>query len=439
MQTFKEKLVYSTDPEYSRLLELVIRISELVRDKGGRAFVVGGYVRDEVLSTMGNKIENKDIDLEVYGLSPETLHDILSLFGGTNMIGASFGVLKVGEIDVSLPRRDSKSGHGHTGFTVTYDPYMEYRDAARRRDFTMNSLLFDPLSGAIIDEYGGVDDIRAHIIRAVDSVLFGDDPLRALRAAQFAGRFGFTIDEKTKELCRTMPLHELSRERVTEEWFKLLLKSRTPSLGLEAMKELSILEKLHPEYYKHIAQVPHVWDRVKKFVDHSAEYIANGIVSRDPFSVLICAVCCLFDSSYLQRFLHEFVFSRDRFLSIMKLAQHVDYACKREIVSDSEILKISVSLNPATISDVEILWRAYAKTECPSRMTVVDDCINRAKLLGVMSSPVFPLVSGRDIIPLGVGAGPLLGDMLERVFEAQLDRRFFTKEEGIEYFKKYFL
>src|SRR5437588_1585364 len=190
-------------------------IAAAVRAGGGRALIVGGWVRDRL---MGRRVEgSKDIDVEVYGIPADRLRQVLEHFGNVETVGASFQVYKVGDIDVSLPRRESKAGRGHRGFDVTGDPSMTIDEAARRRDFTMNAVAWDPLTEEYLDPFGGREDIKRRLIRVVDPRTFPDDSLRVLRAVQFAARLQFTVDEATRLLCRTISLDDLPPARVWGE------------------------------------------------------------------------------------------------------------------------------------------------------------------------------------------------------------------------------
>ena len=124
-------------------IETATAIAHVVREHGGRALVVGGWVRDRLLGRPG-----KDVDLEVYGLPAPRLKPLLDSLGSVNTVGESFTVYKVLDVDVSLPRRESKIGRGHRAFEVSGDPDMAPEDAARRRDFTVNAIAWDPLSDA---------------------------------------------------------------------------------------------------------------------------------------------------------------------------------------------------------------------------------------------------------------------------------------------------
>ena len=182
--------------------KLITTIAKDIAAENGRLLYVGGYARDTILKQHGVDVEHKDIDVEVYGLPLEQLQQLLAKYATVNTVGMSFGIMKLSgtNIDVSLPRRDSKQGTGHKGFIVDTDPNMSLREAARRRDFTINSLAIDALTGEVIDEYNGVADLKAGILRATDFELFADDSLRVLRAMQLAARFNLTLDPATAAL-----------------------------------------------------------------------------------------------------------------------------------------------------------------------------------------------------------------------------------------------
>ena len=215
---------------------------------GGRAFVVGGGVRD----LLRGATRAKDVDLEVHRLPLEPLHSVLRGFGRVDEVGRSFGVLKLRlggtELDVSIPRRDSKAGAGHKGIRADADPHLGEVEAARRRDLTVNAIAWDPLSNEVIDPFGGLGDLGQGLLRAVDAGTFGEDPLRALRVAQFAGRLGAEVDPMLAELCVAAPLAELPPERIRGEVEKLLLKARAPSVGWEVARATGAWAKVLPAW-----------------------------------------------------------------------------------------------------------------------------------------------------------------------------------------------
>ena len=218
-------------------------IARTIKRAGGRALLVGGCVRDEFLG-----ITPKDFDIEVYGLDVESLRTILSFYGEVMEVGASFGVFKIDEypdLDISLPRRDSKVGEGHKGFTATVAPSLSVKEAARRRDFTMNSVSQDPLTGEMFDPFFGTNDLAKRTLRITDPATFGDDPLRALRAAQFCARFELVPDAECVRICSEMDLSSLSRERFYREFVKLLMAPR-PAIGLYFMRHANLL-RFFPE------------------------------------------------------------------------------------------------------------------------------------------------------------------------------------------------
>ena len=220
-----------------------------IREAGGRPFLVGGAVRDRILG-----LPTADFDVEVYGLDAVRLRETLVARARVEAVGEAFAVYKVaglagiaGQVDVSLPRHDSKAGQGHRGFVVAGDPEMSIAEAVRRRDFTINAILFDPSSGELVDPARGLADLEARTIRVVDPERFGEDSLRVLRAAQFAARFGFQVEPATAGICRRTSLADLPAERISAEMEKLLLKAPTPSIGFSLLREWGRLADVAPE------------------------------------------------------------------------------------------------------------------------------------------------------------------------------------------------
>ena len=253
------------------------RIAEYVKEAGGRAFYVGGFVRDRLLG-----IENKDVDIEVHGLEPAALYEILGRLGEPLSFGKSFGVfaLKGEDIDIAMPRRERATGNGHRDFAVDVDPFIGTREAARRRDFTINALMEDVLTGELVDHFGGRRDLDEGVIRHIDPATFIEDPLRVLRGAQFAARFGFAIAPDTIELCRGIDLSALSRERVEEEMKKALLKADRPSIFFESLRAMDQLDVWFPELKQTIGleQDPifhpegDVWTHTMEVIDRAAAF-----------------------------------------------------------------------------------------------------------------------------------------------------------------------
>ena len=209
-----------------------------VKKAKGRILIVGGSVRDGLLG-----ICPKDIDIEVYGVPINDLEEILVGKFRIDVVGQSFGVfiLKDLQIDISIPRRESKIGPKHTDFKVEGDPSMSPLHATARRDFTINSISLDPLNGEIIDPYNGRSDLTNKLLRHVSSA-FIDDPLRVLRGMQLIARYGLSVDSTTIELCRTLKPSDLPKERLWEEWKKLILLGNDISLGLEYIRACGWLQ-----------------------------------------------------------------------------------------------------------------------------------------------------------------------------------------------------
>ncbi len=281
-------------------------IGKLAR-KVPRALLVGGAVRDLLLG-----LPTKDADVEVYGVEPDALEKILrELFGQVDAVGASFGVYKVSldegrMLDVAIPRTESKTGKGHKGFEVVGDPTLDVTEALRRRDFTINAMALDVATNGIIDPYNGRADLTDKLLRVVDERTFIEDPLRVFRGVQFTARFGLKVEPKTFALMKQMVEHgdldELSKERVTEEWKKLLLKSPRPSIGFSMMRELGIIEHYYPELGACIdtPQEPtwhpegDVWIHTLLAVDECARIVRGRVDAKvDPYALtaMLGTVC----------------------------------------------------------------------------------------------------------------------------------------------------
>lgn len=225
-------------------LRLSVEIARRVKAAGGRAMYVGGMVRDGLMG-----VECKDIDIEIYGLTPRALKAALSELGEVTEMGASFGVygLRHSAIDIAMPRRERLVGIRHTDFEVSVDPGMSFKDATMRRDLTINAMMRDVLTGELIDLWGGQADLEKRIIRHVDDATFPEDALRVFRAAQFAARFEATVAPETLNLCRRMAVNHITHERVFDELCKALLKAAKPSIFFRVLAEMDHLREFLPE------------------------------------------------------------------------------------------------------------------------------------------------------------------------------------------------
>ena len=275
-------------------IETATAIAHLVRGHGGRALLVGGWVRDRLLGRTG-----KDVDVEVYGLPAPRLKGLLETLAPVNTVGESFTVYKILDVDVSIPRRESKIGRGHRAFAVSGDPDMPPEDAARRRDFTVNAIAWDPLTDTWLDPFDGRGDLlERRVLRAVDPRTFGDDSLRVLRGLQFAARFGLEMDLDTKAICRRIPLDDLPAERVWGEIEKLLLLSERPSVGFALALELGVIDQLFPEVKALVGcpQEPEwhpegdVWVHTLLVIDEARRRIAD-LDRPQQLTVMLGALC----------------------------------------------------------------------------------------------------------------------------------------------------
>ncbi len=225
-------------------MALAREIALRVRDAGGRAMLVGGVVRDGLTG-----VPCKDIDMEIYGMAPAALRALLAEVGAVQERGASFGVfgLAGSNLDIAMPRRERRTGAKHTDFDVDVDPGLSFEAATMRRDFTINAMMRDALTGELVDCWGGQADLRAGIIRRVNDRTFPEDALRVFRAAQFAARLDARIDPDTLKLCAGMDVSGLSVERVFDELSKALLKAGRPSVFFRALRAMDHLKEYFPE------------------------------------------------------------------------------------------------------------------------------------------------------------------------------------------------
>ena len=273
--------------------QMAQRIAERVAQQGGRVYYVGGLVRDKLLGR-----ENKDVDIEVHGVTPKVLESILDSLGQRMEMGASFGVygLKHYELDIAMPRKEQATGRGHRDFAVFVDPFLGTEKAAQRRDFTMNALMEDVLTGEIVDHFGGQEDLKRGRLRHVNDVSFAEDPLRVLRAAQFAARFGFSVAEETISLCARMDLTALAGERIFGELEKALLKAPRPSVFFEVLRQMGQLGYWFPEVEKLIGvpQEPRfhpegdVWNHTMLVLDEAAKLRGQA---KEPLGLMLAALC----------------------------------------------------------------------------------------------------------------------------------------------------
>ncbi len=473
--------------------KLAAAVSELPRDSDypgtePRALLVGGFVRDAVLG-----LEPKDADIEVYGVAPKRLEQLLDrlFLGRVNAVGRAFGVFKVNvdeglEFDVAVPRRESKTGRGHKGFEVYGDPGMTIEDAARRRDFTINALAADPLTGEIFDPSGGIDDLRRGILRVTDPERFQDDPLRVYRALQFAARLDLTPDVRSRELLREMVLRgdldELPKERVTEEVRKLLTKAERPSNGFELARELGVIKREYPELQAFI-DCPQeaewhpegdVWIHTMMALDEAAKIIRQphrNFTEDENIQVMLGVLChdlgkpattaqadgrtrshghSEAGAEPTKTLCSKWTFSRDHVAAVVAIAkEHMKPALYARAYEAGEmndasyvnaVRRLLKRIHPTS-------WRVLiAAAEADSRGRAIPGADTEPYAAGerfaravrtnrLDEAPAKPLIQGRDLLALGLKSGPGLGEIIRRVEDARDRGEVKTRDEALEWLK----
>ena len=407
---------------------------------------------------------SKDLDVEVFRIPQDTLLPLLQSLGRVEPVGQAFPVYKLGAIDVALPRRESKTGRGHKGFTVEGDPWMSFEDAARRRDFTINAIGWDPITDEYLDPFHGRRDLDLRVLRVVDRERFADDSLRVLRALQFAARFELTIDPDTGRICSAIALDDLPAERIWGEFEKLLLQAGRPSIGFALARELGVIRQLLPEM-EPLYDCPqdhewhpegNVWVHTLMVIDKARQL--NGDLDRPRLATIMLGAVChdlgkpqttatidgrikspnheAMGVEPTTRILDRFnVNTLDGFnvrAQVLGLvAEHLRpmaFSKSRETVTDGAFRRLAQKV------DLELLAR-FARSDCHGRAGTfdcsgIDWFLDRARSLGVEHKPPSPILLGRHLIELGVEPGPRMGEILRTVYELQLDSAVTTLDEA---------
>jgi tRNA nucleotidyltransferase (CCA-adding enzyme) len=436
-------------------------IAEKVRSAGGRALIVGGWIRDRLMGR-----DTKDVDLEVYGVDAVRLRQLLEELGRVETVGESFQVYKAGDIDVSLPRRESKAGRGHRGFEIVGDPNMSVQEAARRRDFTVNAIAWDPVTGEYLDPFDGRADLERRLLRVVDPTRFPDDSLRVLRAVQFVARLEFRLDDAARDLCRTIPLDDLPPERVWGEVEKLL-SARRPSLGFALAMDLGVVAKLWPEVLA-LAGCPQepewhpegdVWVHTLQVIDRARADV-DDLSRPQRIAVMLGAVCHDLGKPATTAVVDGRIRSMDHeeqgvpptltFLDRLNVQSFDGYDVRQQIVGlvaqhlkPGAWFKVRDQVRDGAFRrlaqkvDLELLAR-LAKADCLGRSPGQFDCtamdwfLERARSLGVEHRPPSPILLGRHVLALGLAPGPRVGEILKAVYEQQLDGTVTNLDEAID-------
>ncbi len=442
-------------------IELPDELNRMLRETPelASAYVVGGSVRDALFGR-----ECKDFDIECFGVSYEDLALALKKRGRTDLVGKSFGVVKLttgsgADYDFSIPRRDSKSGIGHKGFEIEFDPDITPREAAMRRDFTINALMYDPRRDEVLDFFGGTHDIENRVLRHVSDA-FSEDPLRVLRGMQFAGRFELTAARETVELCRGIKdsYTELAVERVCEEWFKWAAKSRKPSRGILFLESTGWLEHFpeiadlrdtpqDPEWHPEgdvLTHTCHCLDAMAELGGwHESDEqtriaLMLGILAHDfgkPETTKeefrrgrMCIVSpghdelgVLLSENFLHRINAPHMF-RLRVPHFVK-----NHLAHLQSSSARAVRRLAQRLKPATIEELCLIIQADHNGRPPKPPKVPDGVIallERAKDLKLQDEAPRPILLGRHLIERGMQPGKEFGEILKGAFEAQLDGEF---------------
>ncbi|MFA6143569.1 MAG: HD domain-containing protein [Sulfurimonas sp.] len=453
-------MILSLHPSIEHVLE---RLNEY----GIKAIIVGGYVRDALLC-----LNTTDIDIELYGVtSIDQLEKILRKFGKVNLVGKSFGVLKLSyagyNLDFSPPRIESKRGFGHKGFEIQWKNDLDFTTAARRRDFTINAIGYDPQLRTFLDPYGGIKDLEAKRLCYVDKTTFGDDPLRVLRAVQFAARYELSCDTNLVILCREMiangALEELPKERIFEEIKKLLLLSPKPSLGFELLKEMGglvffkellPLETTPQDSFSH--PEGNVWIHTLMALDTMANE-KTGEPKRDLILLLAVLVhdigkpctTILHDGilnapkhaeegvEIARTFLERFCTEKELIERILPLVRYHGTVRKlfQTNANASAIRHLSTHVildDLIRVAQADFYGRAFdgGKPTCFEAGEWLFNCSNT---LGVLHAPPPPILLGRDLIALGLSPSRAFKTLLEDAYTAQLEGVFTTHEEAMQW------
>ncbi len=450
------------------LSEKILKLAEIVKANGGRAMLVGGCVRDWLMG-----IEPKDWDVEIYGIEPQKLREILERFGKVDAVGEAFTVYKIGQnLDVSLPRREKKVSRGHKGFVVEGDPQMSFAEASKRRDFTINAILQDVLTGEIVDVYGGREDIENKILRVVSKETFGEDSLRVLRAARFAARFEFEVEAKTAEICRQIDLTDLPKERIWGEFEKLLLKAQKPSVGLQWLYDLGIVEQLFPEMQS-LVGVPQDanWhpegnvDTHTLLVVDEARKLIDDLPYAKKVTVMLGALCHDFGKPATTKFFdghwrshaHDEAGVEPTVSFLDKLGIHTinNFAVREQVVllvryhllpgmfyKQRETLGDGAFRRLARKVEPDLLYRVaradslgrnpdWLPKEKWFKAEAQEWFIARARELSVENEAPKKILMGRHLKDLGLEQSPQMGEILKAIYELQLDGKVTNLEEAI--------
>ena len=410
----------------------LLKIAGDIRDAGGRAFLVGGWVRDALLGKAC-----RDYDIEVYDMAQDALVPILSKYGRTNLVGKAFGVIHLAmkglSLDFSFPRTESKVGYGHRGFVVHTDEKLSFKEAALRRDFTINAMGMELPELALCDPYGGIDDLKAHVLRHVGPA-FAEDSLRILRGVQFASRFECTLAPETVELCRTLSLDDLSVERLFEEFKKWLLKPGKPSLGLRAFLDIKL-----DGYFPEIRPFEGSWETLGGILDSMAGLRdTSGLTESQAMEFAFAALLCGSPETSL-KFL-ERITNEVHLLKVVPPLLQALRGLDTAIAGDAPALRrLAVKLGGLKLLCllVKCMPRGFYTRDSVRDNTCDTDFATalyaKAADLDLLDSAPQPYLTGKLLMDLGVKPGKQMGEIIKESFELQLDGKIANAEDAVEW------
>lgn len=441
------------------LFPVSYKIVQAINAQGGRAFLVGGAVRDLMLN-----LPIKDLDIEVHGLEPERLEAVLREFGPVSLVGKLFGVFRVHGLDIdwSLPRCDSFGRKPE----VVVDPHMSVEVAARRRDLTMNAMAIDSMTEELIDPFNGMEDIKNKILRTPDRNFFVQDPLRFYRVMQFVGRFEMEPDDELNAVCKTMNINTVSRERIEDEFKKLLLQSRRPSLGLRWIKQLGRLSQVLPELESTVgvAQSPRwhpegdVFEHSMQTLDAAALIVKTYDSESKQLVLLYSALCHDIGKSIttcdtedeIKSFGHEEAGASLCKQMMKRITHNVDlidgvsalvrnHMIPMQLVASKASLaaykRLARKITPhATLRMLADLCLADKRGRNPVSHEPLTDSypdielfIKKSNEAQVIESVEEPVLQGKDLLDV-IKPGPHMGELLKKAYEIQIEEGIREKE-----------
>lgn len=439
---FPEPSQYQLLPEQVMLDPLALKFARAVANAGGRALVVGGFVRD---CWFGRP--TRDIDIEVYGLPAAELEALTTRIVSSRPVGKDFGILKAGPLDISLPRRDRTPGHD--GFQ-SGDPDLSLKEASWRRDFTVNAMAWDPLTHEVFDPWQGMEALQRGVLEPVSEETFVEDPLRALRAIQFVARYPLELGPRARALCAALApvLPTLPRERIFEELKKLLLKGRRLSWALEAGRSTGVITSLIPELARAL-QDPLIGQALaisqSTLPDDEREALAVQLaiflhplvgklaLARDQMQPMSDPPTGLEQIALvLGRFTSDKRLRATTFSILLNLDAPLQLYSFNQTDAAVRRLSTQVSIDLLERSARALALAGESTLEIQKGWGPGAWLRSRAVVLGVLNFPPPPLIQGRDLTGLGLPPGPRMGRILRALYEVQLDGVISIREEGLQ-------